>query len=645
MHNNGSGAAEARDAVGPAQHSADQTCLTLRVLATSDVHAHLRGFDYARGVEVDDWGLTRVATCVDRARADAQVSVLLDNGDMLQGTPLAEFFSDAACDGPHPVLLAMEAMGYDAIGLGNHEFNYGLGWLERVLDDTRIPVLCANVLTRKGAHPERDQALRPARAILQRQVVDPQTGEACALRIGVLSVLPVQVMNWDGANLLGRVETRDMVDAARVHAERLRQDGADLVIALAHTGIDPCGTHPQAENAAVALARVPEIDALVTGHTHRVFPGDAPKEPGIDQVAGTLHGTPTVMPGFRGSHLGVIDLDLTRMEGRWRVERSHVQALSVKGVPEDDGLMRLVEPAHQATLDYIHQPLAETSRPIHSYLSQIRDDRPTRLVALAQRAFVKARLSGTEFDDLPLLSASAPYQTGGRAGPYAYIDIPAGPLTMREATSIYPFPNTLCAVRATGAELREWLDRAASAFGQILPGQGDQPLLNGAFPGHAVDTLYGLTYRIDLTLPPTYDDKGVRIAPVGTPSRVVNLMYDGASIAARDEFVVAVNGYRAYGGGPYAPVATDRIVLQTEPCALQSVADYLSAGGADVEESGPTWSFLPVAGACGVFETGPGLADHGDEVAGLGLMLDGLTEDGFLSVRTPLDHRSCESAA
>lgn len=646
VQNKGSGAAGAQHVVDPARRGDGASSLTLRVLATSDVHAHLRGFDYARGVAVDDWGLTRVASRVTQARSDAPVSVLLDNGDILQGTPLAELFNDAARDGLHPVMQAMQAMGYDAVGLGNHEFNYGLEVLDRVLEASDIPVLCANVLKQKGADAGKDTPLRPATVMLERTVDDPQTGEVCVLRIGVLSVMPVQVMNWDGANLQGRVETRDMVEAARAHAARLREDGADIVIVLAHTGIDPGGTHPEAENAAVALAQIPGIDAMVTGHTHGVFPGDTATGEGIDPERGTLHGVPTVMPGFRGSHLGVIDLEMTRSGGRWQVEGRAVRAVSAQGAPEDEAILRLVEPAHQATLDYLAQPLGHTTRPIHSYLSRVRDDWPTRLVAMAQKAVIETRLAGSEFAGLPLLSAAAPYQTGGRAGPLAYVDVPAGPLTMREATSLYPFPNTLCAVHATGEDLRDWLDRAASAFCQIVPRQGDQSLLNSTFPGHAVDSLYGLTYRIDLTLPPAYDDKGERIAPFGTPSRVVDLKFEGAPVRAQDEFVVAVNGYRAYGGGPYAPVAADRILVQTEPCALQSVADYLVAGGADHnEKSAPIWSLLPVAGACGVFETGPGLAGHADEVADLGLCLDALTEDGFLTVRVPLDHRACESAA
>ncbi|MEM6566395.1 MAG: metallophosphoesterase, partial [Pseudomonadota bacterium] len=279
-------------------------CAWLRVMGTSDVHAHLRGFDYVRNVEAKEWGLTRLSTCVTRARSEAPVSVLLDNGDILQGTPLAQVYSDPSHDSLHPVLEAMEAMGYDAFGLGNHEFNYGIDRLDQILSKTRLPVLCANVLSRKGAVVAEDKGLYPATLMLDRTVADPETGAEVNLRIGVLSVLPTQIMKWDGAHLKDRVETRDMVQSAARHAAQLRADGADVVILLAHTGIDPNGLGSDAENAALALAQIPSVDAMITGHTHQLFPSAAIRGQGIDVAAGTVFGTPTVMPGYRGAYLG-----------------------------------------------------------------------------------------------------------------------------------------------------------------------------------------------------------------------------------------------------------------------------------------------------------------------------------------------------
>ncbi|MEL7282083.1 MAG: bifunctional 2',3'-cyclic-nucleotide 2'-phosphodiesterase/3'-nucleotidase [Pseudomonadota bacterium] len=617
----------------------------LRILGTSDVHAHLRSFDYGRNQSADGWGLTRLASLVAKSREEAPTSVLLDNGDILQGTPLAQLYgpSSAAC--AHPVLVAMEAMGYDAIGLGNHEFNYGLDRLEDILAQTDIPVICANVLRHKGECVSEDIPLRKPSVILQRMLNDPETGEARELRIGVLSVVPVQVMKWDGAHLNGRVSIRDMVESAAHHVTELRLSGAEIVVLLAHTGIDAKGDVEGAENAAVALAQIPGVDAMITGHTHRLFPDPEVPGAGINADTGTIHNVPTVMPGFRGTHLGVIDLYLQRDDGAWRVVSHSSDVRRVTGFPEDPEIVRIVEPAHQATLTYVNKPLGRTPRPIHSYLGQVRDDVPTRIVALAQRDEIRPWLDRTEYADLPLLSASAPYQTGGRAGPLAYVDIPAGPLYMRDANTLYPFPNALCAVLTTGAELSDRLERSASAYHQILPACGEQPLLDPAFPGHAIDTIYGLTYRIDLRQPPAYDENGVRLLPKDAPSRIVDMAFAGVPVEPEDRFVLALSGYRAYGGGPYAPFPAGCIAVQTASCGLQSVAEFLRNGGLDRMSRDPCWSFVPIPGAKAVFETGPGVTKYKDELAGLGMAALHETDDAFLRLSMALDHDTCESAA
>mgnify|MGYP001793065702 FL=1 len=620
-------------------------CVCLRVLGTSDVHAHLRGFDYVRNVEEKAWGLTRLATRIAQARSEALASVLLDNGDILQGTPLAQVFSDTSNQAHHPVIEAMEAIGYDAIGLGNHEFNYGIDRLDEILSQTKIPVLCANVLSRKGNDVAEDQSLYPSTLMLDRTVTDPNTGTPVNLRVGVLSVVPTQIMKWDGAHLKDRVETRDMVQSAARHAAQLRADGADIVILLAHTGIDPNCVGSEAENAAVALAQIPSVDAMITGHTHQLFPSAAILGQGIDVAAGTVSGTPTVMPGYRGAYLGIIDLFLSRSGDAWRVEEHRSVVDRVEGAVEDPELKRIVEPAHKATLDYISRPLGETSRPILSYLSQVRDVLSTRLVAMAQKTTIARMLSNTASGHLPLLSASAPFQTGGRAGPFAYVDIPQGPLTMRDANSLCPYPNILCAVLATGAEIHDWLERSASAFCQVLTGQGAQPLLNPAFPGHAIDTIFGVTYRINLTTPALYDENGDRIAPAHATSRIVDLAYCGRPVRPDDQFVVALNGYRAHGGGPYMPFPRDRILVQTGSIALQSLSDFFASEGVDSVPDDPTWSFVPVLGATAVFETGPGVLRYKGDLDRLGIQNCGVTDAGFVRLCAPLDHGSCESAA
>ncbi len=629
----------------------------LRLLATSDLHAAILPYDYAAGREAGCFGLARTATLVAKARAEAPGACLLvDNGDFLQGTPLSDLHMASDNAGRHPVIAAMNRLGYDAGTLGNHEFNFGLDALRGALEQAMFPVLCANALTRRGGTVSEDSTLLPPSLLIDRQMTG-ENGTAYRLRIGILGLLPPQIMTWDRFHLDRRITARDMVETAAARVPMLRAQGADLVLLLAHTGIETGPARAEMENAALALARLPGVDALVAGHSHEVFPrrGTAEDRTGLDHESGTFHGTPAVMPGFRGSHLGVIDLRLARHAGGWRITGHSSEARPVKPedgrppIPADPAIAASVRRAHDATLSRMRAPLGQTAQPIHSYLSQIRSDLPVQLVAEAQREAIRKALADGPHSGLPVISATAPFQTGGRAGPDAYTDIPAGPLTLRSALDLQPFPNTLCALWLTGAELSDWLERAVSCFCRIRPGQKDQPLWDARFPGHAADTVTGLSYQIDLTRPALYDDKGTprtgaSFAETSMPrGRIRGLSYRGRPVLAEDRFVMAVNNYRAFGGGPYPALPEDRLIHSAGQPVRDVLADFLRHGGHEELPTVPVWTFLPVPGATAVFETGPGLRNHPEEFDALDVTDLGTTAEGFLRLRLPLFSTACES--
>ena len=280
------------------------TEIAVRILATSDLHMTLRGFDHYADTPRDGIGLARVATLIHAARAEVPgaVVLLLDNGDSLQGTPLDT--PALEIDGGHPFLRCLADLGYDAMGLGNHDFNFGLGVLAEAIARAPCPVLCANAVRRDGG----------AFGAVPGVVLDRDTPQG-PLRVGVLSVLPPQTEMWDAEILQGALAVADMVPAAEAVAADLRARGADLVIALAHTGLGEDTFVPGQENALQALAALPGIDALVGGHTHLLLP-DPGAAPGSAEAEGRFAGRPVAMPGSAGSHLAVIDLTLVRAGGR-----------------------------------------------------------------------------------------------------------------------------------------------------------------------------------------------------------------------------------------------------------------------------------------------------------------------------------------
>ena len=608
----------------------------LRILETTDLHCHLLPYDYYTDRDGRDYGLARTATLIRAARAEADNVLLFDNGDVLQGSPLADIATHPQSNwsGAHPAILAMNALGYDAATLGNHEFNFGLRWLMRMIGDARHPLACANLRLAYGP-------LLPPYLLLDRVLRDMR-GRRHPIRIGVIGLVPPQVTKWDRSRLGDRVIGADMVETARNLLPQIRAAGADLVVALAHSGIDNGPARPFMENAALHLAALPGIDAVLAGHSHQLFPGPgATTTHAVDPVAGTLCGTPAVMAGYGGSHLGVLDLALERASGQWAVtgHRSEVRAVAgAAGRPPaapDRTVTSRLTGAHAATLALTRRPIGHSPVPLHSYLAMITDSTALGLVNAAQRATLAEALDGTPHARLPVLSATAPFKAGGRGGPGNYTDIPAGPLSLRHAADLYLFPNTLCGLHMTGAALREWLERAASCFNLVAPGTQDSSLRDPVMPGHDFDVIAGLTYRIDLSQPARYRPDGTLADP--TARRIRDLRHGGHPLHESAQFVLATNSYRAFGGGGY-PVGPGQTLVHDGTAQVRDIlVRYIRQQTRIRPPDSVSWAFHPLPGATAVFETGPGVRRHATEVAALGITDLGDDAAGFARLRLALD--------
>ncbi|MFV0492634.1 MAG: bifunctional 2',3'-cyclic-nucleotide 2'-phosphodiesterase/3'-nucleotidase [Pseudorhodobacter sp.] len=616
----------------------------LRILATTDLHAHLYPYDYYADREAPAYGLARTATLIERMRVQSPNTLLFDNGDFLQGSPLGDFAEltrQNDKDGLHPAIAAMNILDYDAVALGNHEFNYGLDYLSEVLSGARFPVLCANAVRKRAATPQQDVPFCPPHAILNRNLFDEE-GLRHQIRIGVIGLLPPQITSWDRACLHGQIETRCMIEMAAALVPELRAAGADLVIVLAHTGISGENPIPGMENAAIPLARIDGVDAVVAGHSHLVFP--SPGFNGITDVDadhGTIAGKPAVMPGFWGSHLGVIDLLLNRRNGRWRVQASRSEAIPVAQREENGRIVPLVKnhagilaaagPHHRATLNSLRREVAHTQHPLHSYFALVGNSAAVQLVCHAQQAHVCDRLAGTEHAGLAILSAAAPFKAGGRAGPENYTAVAPGGIALRNLVDLYSFPNTICAVRITGAELREWLERSASIFRQVTPGQNDQPLLNPDFPGYNFDIIMGITYEIDLSQPARYDASGVLIRRGKT--RIRKLCFQGRPLDRKSEFIVATNNHRVDSSGFLTTHDRSRVIYESTITNREILLRYFQQGH-DIDPPPPAnWRFTPLNHTSVLFDTSPLAQGHLDDLPDLKPEPVGHSPEGFARFR------------
>ncbi len=584
----------------------------LRILATSDLHMHVVGHDYFNAKPAGGIGLESLVTVIARLRADAasegRACLLLDNGDLLQGTLLGDHLAHKpGTSSPHPMAAAMNALRYDAVGVGNHDLDYGLPYLASFAQDLSAPILSSNLHLSATA-----DWLAPTRIIT-----------AAGLRIGILSVLPERTMVWAHAILSGHATISPMRETVRQTARDLRIAGADVVIALAHTGI---GAHAD-ENALALIASDGDVDALIGGHTHHLFPNPTAQIDGADMEAGLLHAVPTVMPGYAGQVLGCIDLDLAPNGASWTRRTGHARLIAPDAADRPTQLPQL-RPAHAATLDALEHAVGTTDTALTSYFAQLQPTRLLALAAAAQADAMERARHASEFADLPLLSMVSPPRAGGQGGPTNYTDIPPGPFRARHVSQLYVFSNLVWLVEVTGAELRLWLEKSASAFAS--PADRDEiGLLSPAIPAFDFDIAYGVSYEIDPTAPPMFDRTGAQLNP--ETSRIVDLRHGGTRIQPDDRFAVAVTSYRACGGGNFPGLSPTRKSLRSGISTARVMHDYVASGHTPSWQD--PWRFSDTAkGLRTWIDTGPGAADHLGDIAAFDPGEPAPQSSGFLRV-------------
>jgi 2',3'-cyclic-nucleotide 2'-phosphodiesterase / 3'-nucleotidase len=436
--------------------------------------------------------------------------------------------------------------------------------------------------------------------------------------------------------LAGTLQARDMVEAARQATVALRAAGADVVVCLAHTGLGDAEI--AAENVGAQLAQVAGIDALILGHEHRVFP-----EPGH---TGLLGGRPAVMPGAFGSHLGVIDLVLRRDKAGWRVAEasSACRPVATRGafgepialVEPDRAMVAAASESHAGTRRWMTRQVGQTQVALHSYFAVAQPTAMQALIAEAQAAHLAEMVVGTRWADLPILSAVAPFKTGGRGGPEYFTHVAAGPVLLRHAADLYVHPNRFAAIAITGAGLREWLERAASAYTQVLPGVQDQPLLDPRFPATCLEMIAGLSYTINLSAAARYEAPTGRL--IGGAGRIGNLRFNGKEVARDRLFALATNSHRLgvlqhiMGAGACEVIVDGIGSLGSRDVLVR----HLARSHVAPLPSPMAWTFRALPGTSVTLDTAPAAVAHVADMMTFTPENLGLTEAGFLRFRLHL---------
>jgi 2',3'-cyclic-nucleotide 2'-phosphodiesterase / 3'-nucleotidase len=543
----------------------------LTVLGTTDTHGNVLNWDYFKDAVYDDSahndiGLAKIATLVKLMREErgAANTLVLDAGDTLQGTPLAYYYAkvDPITGGStHPMAKAMNAIGYDAAALGNHEFNYGIDTLRAFESQCDFPLLSANTVDWATGAP----AFAPH--VIKSYKVP---GVAKPLKVGVLGLVTPGVAIWDKANVEGVLRFPGIVEQAKVWVPKLKRAGCDLVIVSCHSGAKPGSSYgdalPYPENASRQLAeQVAGVDAVLVGHAHVEI-----QEELVPSTATPGKKVLITEPSKWGMRLSVMDLDLVHDGKRWGLESAHAHLLNANTAPEDPAVAELVREDHAVVRTYVNSVVGTCTAAMSAATARFEDTAAIDFINHVQADAVKAALAGTADETLPVLSIAAPFNRDAA--------IPAGNVTVRDVAGLYIYDNTLLGIRFTGAQVKAYLEYSAIYFETVTTAGPFAPdaVTNALNPSTGLETPdynYDIMGGLDASL--AYD---IDIAkPVG--QRITNLTYGGEPIDPAKQFVIAINNYRQSGGGNFPGVTTAPVLYNAQVEIRQLLIDWTTEQG------------------------------------------------------------------
>ena len=544
---------------GSAQAAPGDDSVTITIMGTSDLHSNAVNWDYYKDATFSDSagnavGLARVSSVVNQIRADRgrEHTLLFDAGDTIQGSPLGFYYAlvDPVTQSGaiHPMAAQMNAIGYDAVALGNHEFNYGLDFLDYWISQMDADVLAANAVHAGTKVP----AFTPY--TIKRMKVKGRP----PIRVGVLGLTNPGVVIWDKANVSGKLEVQGLVEAAARWVPVIRAAGADVVVVSAHAGDSGTSSYVgdlPIENAAALVAeQVPGIDAILFGHAHK----DVPQR----LVTNAQTGRQVVLsePKNWGQRVSVFDLTLEFARGKWSVTTGSALTVNTNTVVDDPALVAVVKAQHEAVVAYVNTPVAVSTEAMSAAEACWKDTAILDYVNAVQTATVAAAVAGTPEAALPVVSIAAPFN---RAATF-----PAGQVTIKDVAGLYIYDNTLLASILTGAQIKDYLEYSAKYFVQVDPAAPVAPATwtnAGNTPDYNYDQFSGVEYGVDIS------------QPVG--SRIVGLAYNGAPVASDQQFLVAVNNYRQSGGGGFPHIAGAPVVYNAQVAIREAIVSYASAAG------------------------------------------------------------------
>jgi 2',3'-cyclic-nucleotide 2'-phosphodiesterase/3'-nucleotidase len=512
------------------------------VLGTTDLHGNLFPIDYYTD-KPDNRGLAKISTLIKQVRRENPNVLLIDSGDTIQGTPLEYYHNKKNNQPPDPMMLAMSALHYDSMTVGNHEYNFGLKVLEKARSEAGFPWLSANTYN-KGTNQTHYQPY----------IVK----ELAGVRIAVLGLTTPGIPNWENAPNYDGLEFREPLSEAKKWVPILRRkERADVVVIAMHMGLEQDLRTGEMnpgqvtnENRAVAIAQqVPGIDLIFMGHTH------------VPVSSLVINGVQLIQANYWGRHLARVDLYLENVGLRWRVFARAARTIAVEsGTVPDPEILKLGEPYNRETQAWLSRAIGESAKELTAAEARFRD---TAILDLIQRVQMEAGKADA--------SMAAVFNPDAR--------IARGPVTVRDIAGLYVYENTLVVLEVTGQQLKEALEHSAKYFRAYEPGKSPADLVDEKIPAYNFDIAAGVNYVLNIA------------KPIG--QRVENLEFQGKPIAPTQKLRLATNNYRVNGGGGYTMYQGAPVVYRSSEEIRELIIDWVERHKTIPTEPDNNWKIVP----------------------------------------------------
>ncbi len=472
--------------------AADANNMMLTVLGTSDMHGTITSWSYEGNTDTADRGLTHVKTIVDSVRKENPNTLLIDNGDTIQGTILTDDLYNKDMTVKNPMIEMMNYVGYDSMTLGNHEFNFGLETVEKIKKEAKFPVLSANIYYAKDG----------------KNFATPYTIKTVnGAKVAILGLSVPSIKSWDASKVTS-LEFKHMAEEAKKYVKILKEkEKVDVIIVSAHSGLESRHEEDGSDMAKLIAESCPEVTVMLTGHDHSV-------------VNTTVNNVLVAAPTNGAVDMVRFDINLTKENGKWTVKNKAASLIDLKKVVADPGAVKVAEPSHNKTMNFLKNIIGKASgtfQPVSEVPgipeAQVRDTAVIDLVNKVQMYYTNSAVS-----------AAALFKADS--------NLPYGDLNYANIFDIYKYPNTLVGVEVTGAQLKKYMEWSAGYYNTYKA--GDLTIsFDEKIRSYNYDMFAGVTYKVDISKP--------------AGSRIVDLKRGGSSVQDTDTIRLAINNYRYDG--------------------------------------------------------------------------------------------------